>query len=101
MYLKKTATGPLVDNDMHSVMKFIADLKGKNELPGWLGDEKNQIYFNYYPYSASDVLDVFKSGDGTTYHYTVVRNPVDGTWKLQRAWQTNANGQIVKEFELK
>ena len=96
LYLKKTSTGPVIDEDTRSAMNFLRDLNEKNELPGCPKGER--LGFNYFAYPASGIFDAGKKGAPTVYHYAVGRDSGAGTWTLQRAWQTDANGKTIKEY---
>ena len=98
MYLKQTSIGPLVDEDMEAAMKFLNDLKEKGRRPGWTKNDEGEI--RPFPEACSNSLtfNARKNGDSSIYHYTVARASKDGPWKLQRAWQTDTNEHLVKEY---
>ena len=100
MYLKKISTGPLIDDDTRSAVKFIKELKKQNKLPGWSNNEQAQVDCYYDSYPASGILDVEKSGDPAIYHYAVIRNSADGALKLKRAWQTDGDGKMLREYSV-
>jgi hypothetical protein len=39
-----------------------------------------------------------KTGDDSTYHYTVVRTSEQSAWKIQRAWRTACDGTLAEEY---
>jgi hypothetical protein len=96
MYLNQTSIGPRVDENMEAAAEIFKTLKGKNQLPGWSKNDKGTIYLE--PYPNFEAFDGRKNGDSSTYHYDVDRTSKDSPWKLQKAWQTDTNGQLVKEY---
>jgi hypothetical protein len=96
LYLKRTSIGPLLDdvsaNAMATATSFLKDLKKKGRLPGWSKDEHSQPGgATVYLTGNSATVEVQKKGDPSTYHYTVIRASEKGSWKLQKAWRTDAN----------
>ena len=103
LYLKRTSIGPLLDdvsaNAMATATSFLKDLKKKGRLPGWSKDEHSQPGgATVYLTGNSTTVEVQKKGDPSTYHYTVIRASEKGSWKLQKAWRTDANGHVLKEY---
>jgi hypothetical protein len=41
-----------------------------------------------------------KEGDPSAYHYTVIRPSSASSWQLQRAWRTDAEGQLADEYSV-
>jgi hypothetical protein len=39
-----------------------------------------------------------KIGDPSTYHYTVIRALEKDSWKLQKAWRTDQDGETIEEY---
>jgi hypothetical protein len=95
MYLHQTSVGPPVDENMEAAAEFFKALKEKDQLPGWSENDRGTIYLE--PYPNFEAFDGRKHGDSSTYHYDVDRASKDSPWKLQKAWQTDTNGQLVKE----
>jgi hypothetical protein len=110
LYLKCTSIGPLVDKNQDAAMesavksaaKFLKSLEAKGQLPGWSKNDtiaSNRITYHYsYPHTV--VFDIPKEGDSSIYHYAVFRISNDGPWQLEKAWQTDANGNTVKQYPL-
>ncbi len=127
MYLKQTSIGSIADGDLmganRDARQTPADCfqrwKEKSQLPGVSKDEPGIICVEAYsnfdarPANESDVAYVraffrpghksvtfnfCKNGDPSAYHYIVSRDSLDNPWKLQRAWQTDQTGQIIREF---
>jgi hypothetical protein len=81
---------------MEAAAEFFKTLKEKGQLPGWSENDKGTIYLE--PYPNFEAFDGRKNGDSSTYHYDVDRASKDSPWKLQRAWQTDTNEHLVKEY---
>jgi hypothetical protein len=104
MYLKQESVEPLNAGFfiMLDAEKFLFDLAGKGQLPGWSKDDRGQfsgpVPAEVYPFS--ETFAVRKFGDPTVYHYTVVRETKESSWKLQKAWRTGVNGHLVKDYPI-
>ena len=111
MYLKHTSDWPLVDKKTtamamtmaKSTIKFLIQLQRKDQLPGWAKNVHGRtadFRFNHddSPYLDSATLNIFKNGDSSVYHYTVVRTSKRGPWKLEKAWRTDQNGHTIEEY---
>jgi hypothetical protein len=108
MYLKRTNIGPLVDEDMEAVgqavaesaIKILMSLKEKGQMPGWSKNDEatTKIVTFHYHYPDSLTLDLLKKGDSSTYHYEFSRVSKTSPWKLQKAWQTDSNEHLVKDY---
>ena len=96
MYLKRTSIGPLIDEDTKAARDFLKSLRANNELPGCSKDDKWLMSVLGYP--VSDVLDVWRNGDPTSYHYMVIRDAKDGSLRLQKAWRTDAKGNVIENY---
>ena len=108
MYLKRTNIGPLVDKDREvagkaaseSAINILNRLKEKGRMPSWSKPDeaatKTVTFLFHYPGSLT--LDLLKKGDSFTYHYEFTRASKTSPWKLQKAWQTDKNKHLVKEF---
>jgi hypothetical protein len=98
MYLKRTSVGPLVDEDSVAAVNFLRNLKLKGQLPGWSKNDQGRIYVETPLFSGT--VDAIKDGGQYTYHFAVVRASKEADWELQRAWQTDASGQIKAEYPI-
>lgn len=80
--------------------KFLGALGQKGELPGWSKD----IWFDLIPdgwsvhFPVSRTFHGHKIGDQALYHYTIVRESQDRSWKMQRAWRTGPDGRVIEEY---
>jgi hypothetical protein len=99
MYLKRTSVGPLLPEDFNAAnaaLTFLTSCK----LPGLSkvdeGTTAHDETMNGSP--NSQTIGFHKIGDSSIYHYTVTRNLKNGAWKLQKAWRTDSNGRLIKEY---
>lgn len=108
MYLKRTNFDSLVDKDREaagkaateSAIKILNGLKEKGRMPGWSKNDEaatKTVTFHFH-YPDSLTLDYLKKGGSSTYHYEFARTSKTSPWKLQKAWQTDANEHLVKEY---
>jgi hypothetical protein len=81
---------------MEAAAEIFKTLKGKNQLPGWSKNDKGTIYLE--PYPNFEAFDGRKNGDSSTYHYQVDRASESSPWKLQKAWRTDTNDCLIKEY---
>jgi len=81
-------------------------LQRQHQLPGFSKGEHGTVS---YALSSRDLSVTFpvtrsftasKHGETSIYHYTVYRASEEAGWKLQRAWQIQADGTAVTEFQL-
>jgi hypothetical protein len=101
MYLNQRSIGPLVDKANDDALKYIMSLKEKGQAPGWTKDEHGTVNGEFED-SNPDAFDCVaqKIGDPTLYHYRVARASGDSPWKLQRAWRTDAKGNVISEYRV-
>ncbi|HXC36207.1 MAG TPA: hypothetical protein VNV43_10055 [Candidatus Acidoferrales bacterium] len=104
LYLKRVSDGPPVDTDLElegkSAVKFLKNLIPRGKLPGWGKDDSiagNRVTVRYLQFDTF-ICAISKYGEPSIYHYTVSRESDTTPWRLQRAWQADAKGAIVKEF---
>jgi hypothetical protein len=111
MYLKHTSDWPLVGKDKEamgaamakSTLKFLFRLKQEGQLPGFSKNDKGKTigflwHHNDSPYLDSATWDNLKNGGSDIYHYTFTRTSKHGSWKLQKAWRTDASGKMLEEY---
>jgi hypothetical protein len=96
MYLKRISVGPPVDGDMEAAAEFLKNLMEKGQVPGWSKSDKGTIYLEANP--NFEAFDGRKSGESSTYHYTVARASEGGPWKLEKAWRTDLDGHTIEEY---
>ncbi|HTV40930.1 MAG TPA: hypothetical protein VMF08_10160 [Candidatus Sulfotelmatobacter sp.] len=110
LYLRRTSIGPPVDKELQaetksegkSAAKFLKILENRGRLPGWSKSDivaAGRVTLHYF-YPSTVIFDIPKQGDAFIYHYTLARASDSGSWTLQRAWQTDAAGKTVKEFNV-
>jgi hypothetical protein len=95
--------------------EFLASLKKKGQLPGWL---KNETGFAHAPFDSDLLFDwqkaiapddypfaqtlfLTKKGDESSYNYTVVQTSMGAPWQLQRAWKEAPDGRVLKNYPIK
>jgi hypothetical protein len=49
-------------------------------------------------YPLSRTFHLVKNGETSTNNFALVKNSKDSDWKLQRAWETDSNGQTIQEW---
>lgn len=105
LYLKRISAGPLLltvkeqKREGKSVYRFVANLKKREQLPGWPKGDKlpKHATFQYHTLN-SGTLKFQKEGDALVYHYWVTRPSQNRSWELKKAWQTDAGGQTKNEY---
>jgi len=102
LYLKRTSDGPLPSKGVAELLVFVKELKARGQLPGWSKDEPGLFRGSKLdtPFDGGTV-ETQKTGDPSTYHYTVRRASVGTPWKLERAWRTDQSGTIAEEYQIK
>jgi hypothetical protein len=113
MYLKRISAGPLADKDnstrpflptfVTEAENFLSTCREKGQLPGWAKVVPGRASFETVEgdpeaFPVSLTFDAKKDGDAAVYHYTVVRASKDSSWKLNKAWQTDASGRTIEEY---
>lgn len=91
--------------------EFLMGLAKEGKLPGFSAGEHGTMHAGDVdakadtpsgavpePYPVSRVIHLQKQGDAADYLYVVVLESEGGPWKLQRAWRTDAGGQIVETY---
>ena len=91
---------------------FFSDLKMQGRLPGISkdshGDGTTDDLFTpdsrisqtiKYPYSMT--IHFVLTGDSLTNHYTIMQPSRDSSWQLLRAWRTDTEGHVIKEWPVK
>jgi hypothetical protein len=104
MYLKQTSIGPL-DISMRASrlgapMEVLEGLKEKGQLVGLSKDAKGVVCIeeNSDAHPKSATLDFRQNGDSSVYRYIVSQASEDSPWRLEKAWQTDAMGKVIKEY---
>jgi len=83
-------------------MKFVVDLKQRDELPGadtnlWLMAIVGSKDPTNYPISRSFIQ---KLDNGLLNHYLVTKDLPESQWQLRRAWRTGKTTNVVEEFPI-
>jgi hypothetical protein len=108
MYLKRTSSDLLIDEDREaagkaeaeSAIQILNGLKEKGQMPGWSKNDEaaaETVTFHFH-YPGTLILDILKKGDSSTYHYEFSRASKTGPWKLQKAWQTDTKKHLVRQY---
>jgi len=58
--------------------------------------ESNKLIKPTYPFYLT--FHLVKVGETTTNNYRLVKLMEDSSWKLYKAWETDSNGQVIKEW---
>jgi hypothetical protein len=85
--------------------ELIEKLRDQGKLPGWLNGTHGQFTINWTHDENSPDADswfrifvITQKNDPTQYHCIMVPAPGNGGWRLQRAWQTDAQGRLLKDW---
>jgi hypothetical protein len=82
---------------------FLLQLLHEGRLPGLTTNDHGKFFCNTkpvsYPYSLTYYCS--KVGGNSTNYYTIARLKKDSAWQLERALQTDSQGQIVQEWTVK
>ena len=86
--------------------RFLKNLRENNQLPGWKKGEKghSEIFLNKaellslpkYPFRYT--VTARKNGDNFIYHYTIMRETADATWKLEKSWCADKNDRLIRDL---
>jgi hypothetical protein len=89
----------------YAALKFVVELKDKNELPGVKKNDQLNITGSMpvspgqkaiYPFLMTFHLTL--TDDSFTNHYSVIRPAKDAQWQLEKAWRTDAQGHTIKKW---
>ncbi|HVM47787.1 MAG TPA: basic secretory protein-like protein [Candidatus Acidoferrum sp.] len=89
-----------------SAEAYVSALHDRDTLPGFSKDQHGQLTGVLSPrnldlaFPAERSFTARKQGDPSTYHYTLSCPDAGSSWRLQRAWRTDAEGHTVEEFGL-
>jgi hypothetical protein len=88
---------------------FMDDLRKEDRLPGISKDEHGDETWDIpstsdswhskkikYPFLLT--YQIVLHGDSLTNHYTVMQPSKNSAWLLQRAWRTDSQGRVIKEW---
>lgn len=83
---------------------YMDNLRNEQKVPGFSKEEHGTLIGFLRPGDLNSTFPLVRSftatkqGDSSAYHYTVSRPSQESGWKLQRAWRTNSDGQVVEEY---
>jgi hypothetical protein len=127
MYLKQTSVGPpasdasqaMGDGASAAPAEFLEKMKEDGQLPGLSKNDKGAIYIKsysdfdskltngisanynraYFNTSHQSVtFDFWKEGGVAICHYQIARVSKDSPWGLEKAWLTDHDGRIIKDY---
>jgi hypothetical protein len=98
MYLKQTRVGSWTDENINEAESFLKNLKENGQLPGWSKNDEGAIYCQAFPDFYE--FDSRKNSDSSNYHYRVARTTENNTLKLQKAWRTDQDDNMIEEFSV-
>jgi hypothetical protein len=96
----------------HAAGMFCDDLKAQDRLPGISENSHGDMTSDDLSESDSCISQKIKypflltfhivlTGDSLTNHYTLMQPSKDSAWQLQRAWRTDSDGRVMKEWPVK
>jgi len=103
---KSSGVAPQADDSQIAAkagMDYLLHLRQEGQLP-WVttnqhGNASISGRLSGYPYSFT--MQFGAEGETVTNHYNIGQTMKDSPWQLNRAWQTDTNGQIIQEWLLK
>lgn len=89
--------------------EFLLTLANEGKLPGFNQGEHGTMHAGIVDgnantpsgseqYPVSRVIHFSKRGNDSEYFYAVVLESNGGPWKLQRAWRTDPQGQLIENY---
>jgi hypothetical protein len=105
-------TNELYQEKTIEATKAMQQMMKENRLPGIVMGEHGTITSDEYTaiesndivrviYPLSQTFHLVKSGEMSTNNYTLERASKDTAWHLVKAWQTDTNSKIVKEWPVR
>ena len=104
------ATDPLFGQYTNSTAlpdaaELLEKLRDQGKLPGWLNGKHGEFTLTWtHEGNSPDTDSLFRmfvitqKNDPTQYHCILVRAPGGGGWQLERTWQTDAQGRLLKDW---
>lgn len=81
--------------------QFLIELLKSGRLPD-VEDAKHNLLFNIDPfatnYPMSRTFNLQMKSSPFANHYTLIKTSATESWQLQRAWRTDAQGNVVKTY---
>jgi len=95
----ETGEAGLVLKQLHELGRLPGDSKDEH---GKLTSDDLQLVVSdkavAMVYPATRTFHLVKVGETSTNNYTLMKQSKDAEWKLQKAWLTDSNGQIIQEW---
>ncbi len=88
VHLHERGELPIDPKDEHGDVKITCDMVQVLR--------SNELVEITYPLERT--FHIVKIGETTTNNYTLTKQSKDSSWKLQRAWETGSNGQVIHEW---
>lgn len=110
MYLKRTSDSPLVPRNVeaaaksagNSVVNLMVNLNKNSRMPGWSKNDRGNVTGIDFHYTGEFINSITvksnKNGESSIYHYAFTRASKSSPWKLQKAWRTDQNGEMLEEY---
>ncbi|HTV39119.1 MAG TPA: hypothetical protein VMF08_00980 [Candidatus Sulfotelmatobacter sp.] len=106
MYLQKENSNPRDPSlfATEEAAKYLLGLKRNGQLPGWTVNDVGEqdtpdVQITHYPVSLT-FNSRKESLPPSFYHYVVVRNLPEGPWKLSKAWQSDVEGHLIRNYSV-
>jgi len=87
--------------------QFLFNLREKDELPGvakgeqgWLSKFLTFEEMEARTYPVTRTVVCSKRGDSSKYNYAVARASEASGWKLEKAWRSGPDGQVIEEYSV-
>ena len=93
--------------------EFLIELAKASKLPGFAASEHGTMHAGILDgnaetpadgapeaYPVSRAIHFQKDGDPSNYFYIVVRKSQHDSWRLQKAWRADADGNVVQTYEV-
>ncbi len=104
-------TNELYQEKSVEASKAMLEMHKENRLPGIDTGEHGTMTSDYYDmiesdqvvkvvYPLSQIFRFVKTGETSTNNYLFERLSKGTSWQLKRAWETDSNGQTIKEWPI-
>ena len=107
--LAESAKASEVVQETGAAQEVLKQLHEQGRLPGDSKDQHGKITCEIpqliisnkvaqMTYPATRTFHLVHLGETTINNYTLTKQSKDSPWKLQRAWETDSNGQVIHEW---